>query len=356
MTVIQQGSAYTATFVMVRSTDHITPLEDATPVVQLSSAGAPFVVGLGTVSEIGNGWYSYELSQNDTASIGELVFHCTAVGADDTDFNYQVVAALPLMAPPPPTAAFLLISSEDHISPVIGASSIVSLSKAGGPFIVGLGAIIEVGNGWYSYALSNDDINTLGELSFHCTASGADPSDFAIQIAPSILPPPPPPINASFLAFIRYVMGIPSTILPDNSIYIVMAYNIAKLIVNEQLHGLGARCGVSIYELAVNNLAGDNLINYAQDLPGAPAVPGSQSESNPEGFPFFAYSRKKWDINGFVSGVITSSNDEGTGNSMIVQDAAKGFTLQNLQSLKTIWGRTYLSLAQSWGPTTFGMS
>ena len=71
---------------------------------------------------------------------------------------------------------------------------------------------------------------------------------------------------------------------------------------------------------------------------------------------FFSDLRKKMNIDGFVSGVISSSGDEGTNQSMVVQEAAKQFTLKDLQNLKTPWGRTYLGLAQSFGPTTWGLS
>jgi len=42
--------------------------------------------------------------------------------------------------------------------------------------------------------------------------------------------------------------------------------------------------------------------------------------------------------------------------SLVVMEAAKMFTLSNLQNLKDIYGRTYLGYAQSYGPSTFGLS
>ncbi len=41
---------------------------------------------------------------------------------------------------------------------------------------------------------------------------------------------------------------------------------------------------------------------------------------------------------------------------MVVQEAAKNFTLANLQNLKTPWGRTYLGFAQAYGPSIIGLS
>ena len=163
--------------------------------------------------------------------------------------------------------------------------------------------------------------------------------------------PPAGPTQYGFLNFIYTVMGVTPDILPPTSAVIGVAYRIAVDLVNRQL------CAIpDVYTLAVYNLAGDNLINFASDLDGAPAVPGSISSANPNGLPFFAYARSRWNINGFVSGVISGSNDESTGQTLVVQDAAKNFTLANLQQLKTPYGRRYLAFAQSYGPSTWGIS
>lgn len=172
------------------------------------------------------------------------------------------------------------------------------------------------------------------------------------------------PTLAGFLTFVRTTMGISTVVLPDNSIYLGWAFAVALAIVNPALRCIGIPSQdstgapltggqtYSIYALAVFNLGGDNLINYAQDLSGAAIIPGSGDP----GLPFFAYARKQLNINGFVSGVISGSNDESTGQTLVVQEAAKNFTLANLQQLKTIYGRQYLAFAQSYGPSTWGIS
>lgn len=139
------------------------------------------------------------------------------------------------------------------------------------------------------------------------------------------------PSLAGFIEFIRNNMGINSTILPDNSIYIGQAYLISKDIVNEQIKLYSE----NLYSLAVYNLGGDNLLNYAQDI--------DQST-------FFADARVGYGINSFVAGVIQSSADESTSESMVTPDFFKTITLANLQNLKTPYGRTYLQIAQSTGP------
>ena len=83
------------------------------------------------------------------------------------------------------TRTFLLVQSSDHITGLTGQQSSASLlfSKAGGPFTAFTQSLIsEVGSGWYSAALRTTDTNTIGNISFHCTATGSDPQDWADQV------------------------------------------------------------------------------------------------------------------------------------------------------------------------------
>lgn len=143
------------------------------------------------------------------------------------------------------------------------------------------------------------------------------------------------PSEEGFLGFIRGSMGIPSSALPDDSPYITLAYAVAIEMVLDAIRSFPAT-----YVLAVYNFAGNNLINYAADQPGST---------------YFQTLRDKFNINGFVSGVVQSTNDEGTGMSLVVMEAAKNFTLGDLQNLKTPWGRNYLAIAQDYG-TLWGLS
>lgn len=154
------------------------------------------------------------------------------------------------------------------------------------------------------------------------------------------------PTLAGFLNFIRIQMGISAIILPDNSPVIGMAYDVALQIVNLAM----ARISPMIYSLAVYNLGGSNIIEFAQDQPGAPNVIGSDPPA-----PYFAYLRSKWNMNDFVSGVVVSSSDESTSQSMVTQESFKNLQIGDLQYLKTPWGRNYLSFAQKAGPV-FGMN
>jgi len=136
--------------------------------------------------------------------------------------------------------------------------------------------------------------------------------------------------TASYLAFIRE-QGVTTAQLPDNSPYIQTSYNIAIALVYEVI----ACVSTVIYDQCVYNLAFDRLVNIAIDQTGQT---------------IFADLRKANGLNTFVGGVIQSSSDVSTSESMVVPDFVKTLTLSDLQRLKTPWGRAYLELAQSTGP------
>jgi len=142
--------------------------------------------------------------------------------------------------------------------------------------------------------------------------------------------------RAGFLAFIRNSMGITVAQLPDLSTDIDAAFNLSVALVYAPIE----QASPLIYDSAVYNLGGANLIEFASDQTGQT---------------FFADQRKNFNINGFVPGVIQSASDESTSSSMLIPDFMKNLTMADLQYIKTPWGRTYLSYAQRIGPV-WGMS
>ena len=148
---------------------------------------------------------------------------------------------------------------------------------------------------------------------------------------------PTQPTRAGFLAFIRDIMGVPEDVLPDDSAYIDTSYELALEITNYVM----TRISPVIYTQAVYNLGGSILLNITPDAGGAPDYRNE--------LPYFAYWRSKFNLAGFVGGIIQSSQDNSTGQSMVVQEAAKNFTLANLQQLKDPYGRQYLAYMQSLG-------
>jgi hypothetical protein len=144
------------------------------------------------------------------------------------------------------------------------------------------------------------------------------------------------PSLAGFTTFVQSSMGIPVAALPSTSPDIAFNYNLALEIVNMNM----AAASSTVYTLAVYNLAGDYLINFASDQLG-------QS--------FFTDIRASFGINSFVPGVISESHDATTGQALLNPDFMRELSMSNLQNLKTPYGRQYLAFAQMMGPTVWGL-
>jgi len=144
------------------------------------------------------------------------------------------------------------------------------------------------------------------------------------------------PTLDGYIAWIRSIMGVSSTILPDNSPYISTSYELANLIVNEYLEIVTP----VLYTQAVYNLGGDTLVNIAQDTP-----PNT----------YWSSLRTSFQLNSFVPGLVNATNDEDTSAALITPLSLQNITLADLQNLKTPWGRQYLAIAQSTG-TSWGVS
>jgi hypothetical protein len=94
MAVLKQSTTYSRMFKMISSTDHLSLKTGASPVVNLSKAGAAFGAAAGAVTEIANGWYKVALTTADTNTVGDLAFYITGTSADDTDFSDQVSSVI----------------------------------------------------------------------------------------------------------------------------------------------------------------------------------------------------------------------------------------------------------------------
>ena len=145
------------------------------------------------------------------------------------------------------------------------------------------------------------------------------------------------PTPAGFQDFITNVMGINALDLPLGSAVQTMAYNVAIALGNRSLCILPN----GIYALAVYNLAGSQLIQFAQDQTGRD---------------YFTKLRAQLKVNEFVPGVVGSTSDQGSATGLLNQEFMKTLTMQNLQNLKDPYGRQYLAFAQDYGPTIVGLS
>lgn len=95
------------------------------------------------------------------------------------------------------------------------------------------------------------------------------------------------------------------------------------------------------YRLAVYNLAADRLLNYASDLPGQT---------------FFKDTRRDYKLLNSTVGVVQAAADQGTSGAYLNLEAMKNFTLGDLQTLRTPFGRRYMDIAMSFGPNLYGVS
>lgn len=81
--------------------------------------------------------------------------------------------------------SFLMVGSADHVTGSTASSTDVTvvLYKGGSTSSsTAAGAISPQGSGWFNIYLTSADVNTVGDLVFHCTATSADPTDFCDQV------------------------------------------------------------------------------------------------------------------------------------------------------------------------------
>jgi hypothetical protein len=98
MLIVTGDTTRLIVFLMVDSTDHVTPKTGLSPTVTRSKNGGSFGAVTGAVAEVGgaglgNGWYKLTPAAGDVDTLGVLVLHATAAGADPADVMVEVVAA-----------------------------------------------------------------------------------------------------------------------------------------------------------------------------------------------------------------------------------------------------------------------
>ena len=146
------------------------------------------------------------------------------------------------------------------------------------------------------------------------------------------------PTIAGFAAFLQGVVGIPQTVLGAANVQTAIsdAYQVAFTTTNDSL----AQAPGPLYANAVYCLGTDWLLNWAPDPPNGN---------------YFTKKRKELKLTAFQSGVVSSSGDEGTNVTLEVIEAAKNLTFDDLQRMKTVYGRQYIAIAQKYG-TLWGSS
>jgi len=145
-----------------------------------------------------------------------------------------------------------------------------------------------------------------------------------------------PPTLAGFIAWSRAVMGLTTIVIADTDIGYSYAYQVSLDLVPMDFSVLAP----DIYTLAVYNMAGSNLLQWQQDMPGQT---------------FFAYARASYGINNFVAGVINSAADSTTSEALSVGKGLQNLDLISLQAIKNPYGRQAIAFMQSLG-TLWGLT
>jgi hypothetical protein len=100
----QSSTAYPIAFYLALSSDHNSPATGLAPAVTIRKANGAWVSPAGAVSEVGgvgngNGWYELAGHASDRDTLGELLLHATATGADPADVQMEIVSHDPFALP-----------------------------------------------------------------------------------------------------------------------------------------------------------------------------------------------------------------------------------------------------------------
>ena len=75
-----------------------------------------------------------------------------------------------------------MTDSADHVTGKASLTLTITASKDGAAFSSISPTVTDLGNGWYNLALTTSHTDTLGDLALHITSTGADPSDYSMQV------------------------------------------------------------------------------------------------------------------------------------------------------------------------------
>ena len=142
------------------------------------------------------------------------------------------------------------------------------------------------------------------------------------------------PTFTGFIWWVTNMMGVPENDMPTNDV-LQFAYDEAINIAYLGLATIPSQpTSNSIYAMAVYNLAGAFLLQFAQDTP--PST-------------YWSDLRSSLSINAFTPGIVQAASDQGTSDGLYIPEVIKGMTLLDLQLAKSPWGQMYLMLAGQWG-------
>lgn len=91
MRSIKKSNSAVVMVLLTSSSDHISGAEGLSLTISASKDGGDFAAISPSVQDKLYGWYRIELSSSDTDTVGDLVLHITATGADPADVIFSVV-------------------------------------------------------------------------------------------------------------------------------------------------------------------------------------------------------------------------------------------------------------------------
>ena len=151
----QSQTAQPLTFMLVLSSDHLTPATGKTPTVLLSKNGGAFAAPTGAVSEISAGWYKVAGNATDSNTLGPLILNASGASCDFSDDIFQVVAY------DPQTATNLGLSALPVYSP--GSFSGVAMAGSNGGVRLNSDGVTDAGSGvWTANPSAFSSVNQFG--------------------------------------------------------------------------------------------------------------------------------------------------------------------------------------------------
>lgn len=142
------------------------------------------------------------------------------------------------------------------------------------------------------------------------------------------------PTLAGYTTFLRDIVGIDTTVLPDGDPVIAFSYNLAINYTQPLLAVIPQLPEEFLYSTAVYNFATHMLMVWAKDQPNQD---------------FFAKIQRQYNLHSLVAGAVDDARDESTSTHLRVPKFFDGLTFSQLDLMKTPWGRMYLEIAQSLG-------
>lgn len=155
---------------------------------------------------------------------------------------------------------FLMTAAADHLTGLTGLAPTVGISQNGAPFAPPVGAVSEVGFGWYQLAPTAADTGVLGPLLLHAAAPAADPTDtiFPVVSYNPIAFVVPAVLTAAGLDAVQVVTGATSGRITDQNGNPLTVINMRQALAVFMAQVIGDRSGIGTREIVAQ-------------VPGSPA-------------------------------------------------------------------------------------